>query len=449
MLTGRIETLPRSGRRRPFSSLIKKLASLKHGSSSHDDTNGAKRNATQIKSAAKKGASRTNNPYPESSIQVNGNGAEGDPRRVSLNSVPTTIEGSLPRNSVRLSEDGHPPPTIGNKSTAATCSTDMAHSEAANSHAHSSGDATTGTAGAGRGVDSTFSSPAPSVRSLATTLTTIQSAVPGTATSPSMTTPPTNLNVQFSHQFPASTPPLALPSHLAPQPATPGGGHPHTYTTATANNILTDNASILTLASSSKRRRRRSMDTDASVRALAPSSLFGGSRESLPLSVLSASVDTTGLHGRPSMQLPNERASIYSSTGVAPALTSDRNSYYASKAIDTKTDGGSVKSGYLGHGRNDSVTGSIGLIGAGSPLASPAIREPTAPSRRSSGWGVDGPGGDDDGTERTSTDGRASTDGRDSILDPTTESKLDAGETRSANSKIAESPTTDKDAAKP
>ncbi|KAK9474627.1 uncharacterized protein V1510DRAFT_411531 [Dipodascopsis tothii] len=39
-----------------------------------------------------------------------------------------------------------------------------------------------------------------------------------------------------------------------------------------------DNASIITLASSSKR--RKSLDTNASTRALAPSSLWG-SRESL------------------------------------------------------------------------------------------------------------------------------------------------------------------------
>ena len=61
-----------------------------------------------------------------------------------------------------------------------------------------------------------------------------------------------------------------------------------TYDSATDNNLLTDNASILTLASSSKQRRRRgSLDTDASIRALPPSSLWGGSKESLPLSMLS------------------------------------------------------------------------------------------------------------------------------------------------------------------
>jgi hypothetical protein len=119
------------------------------------------------------------------------------------------------------------------------------------------------------------------------------------------------------------------------------------------------------------------MDTDASVRALAPSSLFGGSRESLPLSVLSANVDpntTSAPHqARPSVGGLNERASIYSSAGVALALPSERNSYYAGKQSAT-ADGGSVRSGRLGHGRNDSISGSIGggvAAGTSSPLASP------------------------------------------------------------------------------
>lgn len=118
------------------------------------------------------------------------------------------------------------------------------------------------------------------------------------------------------------------------------------------------------------------MDTDASVRALAPSSLFGGSRESLPLSVLSANIDpgtTSAPHqARPSVGGLNERASIYSATGVAPALQSERNSYYAGKQTVT-ADGGSVRSGRLGHGRNDSISGSIGggVAGPSSPLASP------------------------------------------------------------------------------
>lgn len=137
------------------------------------------------------------------------------------------------------------------------------------------------------------------------------------------------------------------------------------------------------------------MDTDASVRALAPSSLFGGSRESLPLSVLSANIDphsssSTAHQTRASVGPLNERASIYSAAGVAPALPSERNSYYAGKQATT-ADGGSVKSGFLGHGRNDSISGSIAGIGAsGSPLASP--RDHTGPStggklsRTNSAW---------------------------------------------------------------
>lgn len=120
------------------------------------------------------------------------------------------------------------------------------------------------------------------------------------------------------------------------------------------------------------------MDTDASVRALAPSSVFGGSRESLPLSVLSGNIgdanstSASGVHGgRPSVSGISgnpERASVYSSSGIAPALSSERNSYYAGKQ-GLALDGSSVKSGIPGHGRNDSITGSIG--GPNSPLASP------------------------------------------------------------------------------
>lgn len=158
------------------------------------------------------------------------------------------------------------------------------------------------------------------------------------------------------------------------------------------------------------------------MRALAPSSVWGGSRESLPLSVLSGNAD----HGmsnnlwapnqtRPSLSgglASTERASVYSSHSVAaPVLASERNSYYAgshkpsikdnkdkdkdkdSRSIDGRSmhrgdagdgrsvnfDGkslygneslkgyeGSIRSGALGHGRNDSLPGSNS-----SPLASP------------------------------------------------------------------------------
>jgi len=130
------------------------------------------------------------------------------------------------------------------------------------------------------------------------------------------------------------------------------------------------------------------MDTDASVRALAPSSLFGGSRESLPLSVLSATIEPmpTPHQPRPSVGGLNERASIYSATGVTPALPSERNSYYAGKVA---ADGGSVKSGLLGHGRNDSISGSIGGVAAPSSPLSPRDTGANSTgrlSRTNSGW---------------------------------------------------------------
>ena len=221
------------------------------------------------------------------------------------------------------------------------------------------------------GEGSTFSSPAPSLRSVTTTLTTIQSGHPNVVAGVAPAA------VQFSHQFPAaSTPASALPSHMIQH-----AGNPATYTTATANNLLSDNASILTLASSSKRRRRNSLDTNASVRALAPSSIFGGSRESLPLSVLSGPIPdvipqsgtvlSTIPSSRPSIGggFPSEqRTSVYSSSGIGTstrdptALQSERNSYYANPKANTAAgggDGGSVRSGRFSHGRNDSVSGSV------------------------------------------------------------------------------------------
>lgn len=414
-MTGVADRTDRPGRRRPFSTWMRKLANFKNSSSidANQVANG-RRHTYQMKSQSKKQvASKNNNPYPESGF-VNGNstGAAGNHR--SFSTVPTggtTSTSSLNRSrpSASLSEDGHELPIIGNKSSAPTMSTDGIPSDAAPSQGASSAAGTSATVGGGMGSgrgDSTFSSPAPSVQSLTTTLTTMHSAAPPAPASSHNTTSNNTQSIQFSHQFPTS-PLHALPAHLAPQGS---GGHPATYNTATANNLLTDNASILTLASSSKRRRRRSMDTDASVRALAPSSLFGGSRESLPLSVLSANVDSntvptpTPHQTRHSVGGLNERASIYSATGVAPALPSERNSYYAGKQ-SAAADGGSVRSGLLGHGRNDSISGSIGggLAGQSSPLASPrdAGILPTGNlSRTNSAWGeTDEKGEDDAGVE--------------------------------------------------
>jgi hypothetical protein len=68
----------------------------------------------------------------------------------------------------------------------------------------------------------------------------------------------------------------------------------------------------------------------------------------------------------------NERTSIYSANGI---LASERNSFYAKQGFGgVGGDGASVRSGLLGHGRADSISGSIGGLGvpAGtSPLASP------------------------------------------------------------------------------
>lgn len=79
------------------------------------------------------------------------------------------------------------------------------------------------------------------------------------------------------------------------------------------------------------------MDTDASVRAMAPSSVFGGSRESLPLSVLSGNDVRNSMSGVPGGTgggaTAGERASIYSTSGL---IASERNSYY-SKQQDAKS----------------------------------------------------------------------------------------------------------------
>lgn len=217
--------------------------------------------------------------------------------------------------------------------------------------------------------DSTFSSPAPSLRSMTTTLTTMQSTTPVVGVGNAV-----GANNVYSSTQPAS----AVPAHLAPH------SHPATYHIATANGVLSDDASILTLASSSKRRRRNSLDTNASIRALAPQSMFGGSRESLPLSVLSSSAahpnpnardgDNASLRDNASSHYPRsisamnvERASLISASGVtAPALTSERNSYISNKPTG---DGASVRSGLYGqgtdkdrdrslyHARNDSIGG--------------------------------------------------------------------------------------------
>ncbi|KAL8842776.1 MAG: hypothetical protein Q9176_002412 [Flavoplaca citrina] len=405
----------RHSRRRPFSSWMKRLANLKNSSPDSASDGATKRSQQGVGPKAKKTTAAKNNPYPISnktepppSNPSSGNGHLSfytpPSGRSASNESPSHSKVSLP-----VSHEGQHPPTISNRSTAPTLATnaDTVNSDTATSKAGTTATvgATVSSNGISGGEGSTFSSPAPSVRSLTTTLTTIQSAAPsnllagGHNNQTQQSAQPSGPGSQqqashFSHQFPS--PASAIPSHVT-SPLGGGGGHAATYSTATANNVLTDNASTMTLASSSKRRRRNSLDTNASVRALAPSSIFGGSRESLPLSVLSANVGETSTSASYQARHPSvahagaERASVYSSSGNAPALTSERNSYYATKQAHAG-DGASVRSGLVGHARNDSITGSIGGIAAGgTPLASPRELPPREMpgklSRRSSGRG--------------------------------------------------------------
>ncbi|KFY68512.1 hypothetical protein V498_10623, partial [Pseudogymnoascus sp. VKM F-4517 (FW-2822)] len=197
----------RQGRRRPFASWMKKLANFKNTSSSdaNDNSNG-KRNGYALKTQSKK---KNNGPYLSS--PPNG--------RHSLSTIPTRRTASASSNgngepSFGSSIDDLPSHTVGYRSNAPTVSTerDAARSVAAQSHAASSAEGTNPTIGGpsmSRGADSTFSSPAPSLRSLTTTLTTVHST--GTALggpnqphhSHTQSTNPTH----FTHQFPTSPPP--------------------------------------------------------------------------------------------------------------------------------------------------------------------------------------------------------------------------------------------------
>lgn len=316
---------------------------------------------------------KLNNPYPESGFVGN---TERYNHTQSAYSFRTQQTGNA---SIGYSVRGSGElalPTVGGRSTAGTFSSEneRPRSLTAPSHGESSLAGTSRTVGGGmesrRGGDSTFSSPAPSEHSLATTLTTIQSMGPNGHAPPQ--THHHTQSIQFSQPFPTTSPASAIPAHLAPT------APPTTYTTATANNLLTDNASILTLASSSKRRRRRSMDTDASVRALAPSSLWGGSRESLPLSVLSSNVEvaTPGVQG--SSRLGVDRNSMYSTTGATSTLAGERSSVY-----NKQGDAASVRSGLIGHGRPDSISGSIAGVAApwASSLEAPGEKQPSVDQR--------------------------------------------------------------------
>ncbi|KAB8075580.1 hypothetical protein BDV29DRAFT_171718 [Aspergillus leporis] len=405
----------RNGRRRPFSSWMKRLANLKNSTDS-----GTTRWSNKRHAVPKHKRNLKNNPYPLSgTVNIHEYSSDNNQSDISDSNGQRSSSQSDP--SLACSGCDNQVSATSAKSITPTISTngDTAISDAAYSKAGTMATVGGGISSHGGGEGSTFSSPAPSVRSLTTTLTTVQSAAPsghlyntqnthhGIHHTNSMHSSTATQQVQFSHQFPPS-PATAVPPHLTPH------GHSVTYSTATANNVLTDNASILTLASSSKRRRRNSLDTNASIRALAPSSVFGGSRESLPLSVLSGNVgetsnassfNTSGVLNRPSIVglASAERISIYSAPGATPLSGGgERGSLYANKQSPGVGDGASIVSAGQSHSRHDSNAASISGIGGTmtNPISTGRV------SRRGSGWGeITGDGSDEDQPRDRKEDG--------------------------------------------
>ncbi|EEP81934.1 predicted protein [Uncinocarpus reesii 1704] len=365
----------RHGRRHPFANWMKRLANLKSSSSSGLHSNSSNHKHQSSTTTAKGKKSARNNPYPLSG-NVYSPGVERTNGHLSFSEPANSLHRSdFSHSDSNIGENEQISPMTGRKSAAPTLSTngDTILSDAAYSKAGTSATAGGGRSCRGGGEGSTFSSPAPSVRSLTTTLTTVQSGAPNhyiTGGVHSTTQGGSQQTVQFSHQFP-TTPVSAIPPHITQQPTT--------YVTATANNLLTDNASVLTLASSSKRRRRNSLDTNASIRALAPSSIFSGSRESLPLSVLSGNMGSVNTAAG-GAEFPNTASSTLTRGGL---VGGERASVYSASGAGV-ADRGSIRSGLQSHHvRNDSATGSIGGITANSYLPNAQGRV----SRRGSGWG--------------------------------------------------------------
>jgi hypothetical protein len=92
-----------------------------------------------------------------------------------------------------------------------------------------------------------------------------------------------------------------------------------------------------------------------------------------------SALNAPGVLSRPSLVglASAERASVYSSSGVAPS--GERGSLYA-KQSTANGDGASIRSGAHSHARQDSNAASISGVGP-QPTQSGRI------SRRSSGWG--------------------------------------------------------------
>ena len=193
----------RHPRKRPFAGWMKRLANLKPSSS---DAPGKKGNTV------KKGAAK-NNPYPESGY-INTNVAPADNSSVS---TPATQRSHDSYTSIEEPAAGQRQGVEkSNKSTAPTVATvpETVHSTRSKAETGGSNFVNGG---------STFSSPNGSEHSLTTTLTTIQSTAPsnvlnlGQAQNQNNATSSSATPVHFSHQFPASPPPSAIPPHLAPQ----------------------------------------------------------------------------------------------------------------------------------------------------------------------------------------------------------------------------------------
>ncbi|RPB28631.1 hypothetical protein L211DRAFT_833603 [Terfezia boudieri ATCC MYA-4762] len=355
--------------RKPFSSLMKRLAGLK--SSHHHSSSAAHTGQTDSNSLYKRNLPSSGEIKSHSGKQHRSNSHPGIPTPLNTTSTINTITGP----SYDDLKNHHQSPLTGSESSASSPSS-----------APKPSNHTVTTTATSLKSPSTFSSPAPSVRSLTTTLTTIQSTAPNFGNGAAHQ----NYNPHASHHHnPNSAPilfsnPLPSPSHL--HPSTAPGNNQQYYSTATANSLLTDNASIITLASSSKRRRRHSFDTDASIRALAPASVWGGSRESLPLSVLSSLDNTDRGTTTGSIRIPGDRSSLYGRLGGDGASIKGVHSPGVNSPISGQGGGGGAE--YFLQGReNYSVVGGPGGQGVGAATSGGHGCWGGMRSRRGSGWG--------------------------------------------------------------
>ena len=368
--------------RKPFSSFMKRLAGLKT-SHNHSHHNHASQASSTSNSEGPYSSHLQNNLYksnsgPDASGSISHSGkhrSNSHPSiHIPLNTSSTvyTLTGSPHDDSKNHNHTYHHrhnqfPSTVSESSNSSPSSIPKPSN-------HTMTTATTSLKS-----PSTFSSPAPSVRSLTTTLTTIQS------TAPNLGNGTTSYNPHPSHHHnPYSAPvlftnPLPSPPHLHPSSTTPGSSNNHVfYSSATANGLLTDNASIITLASSSKRRRRHSFDTDASILALAPASLWG-SRESLPVSVLS-SIENADRATTGSIRMPGDRSSLYGRLGGDGSSIRGINP----NGVASPTPGGQGSGEYPSQGKENYCAANLGNAGAGG--STPTIPTTSIPTNGHTYW---------------------------------------------------------------